>query len=280
MACCYAPVLAYWSDVTDPARAVSAGILCQVAGASLFMYAVPSWLVPMIGVRGLLGFLMVTLLLSLLLAPLVPTTGVQTISRGETEVCAFRGALLPIAGLCIMGIYFIGFIGIWAFLGQIGTAHGLSAQAASSALSISLLVGAGAAMVTWIVGNRCGYVMPLITSIGVYGLFLLLTSLAKSSFWFTTALILFNIAANVALPYQLEIIAKSDRGGRYFVLLPAFQSAGAAAGPYLAGIMSNRGNYGGVYLMLVLAVAVSFVGYVAIAVRLGLAGAQRSNPAT
>jgi cyanate permease len=174
-----------------------------------------------------------------------------------------------------MSIYFAGFIGLWAFLGRIGTANGLSAEAASSALSISLLVGASAVVVTSIVGNRFGYLKPLTLSVGVYGLFLLLTASSRSVFWFTIALILFNVAANGALPYQLEIIAKSDRDRRYFVLLPAFQSAGAAAGPYLAGVMSSRGSYSGVYAMFVAAVAVSFIGYVSIAIRIGLVAAKR-----
>jgi MFS family permease len=281
MACCYAPVLAFWSDVANPARAVSIGILLQVAGAALFMFAVPKWFMPALGVRGLAGFLLVALALSMLLAPVIPRTGVQRFIRSEAQPSgAVRAAILPLVGLGIMGIYFTGFIGLWAFLGQIGTANGLSVDAASSALSISLLVGASAVVVTSMVGNRFGYLKPLILSLGVYALFLTLAASSQSKLSFTIGLILLNLAVNGALPYQLEIIAKSDRQGRYFVLLPAFQSAGAAAGPYLAGIMSIRGNYSGVYAMFVAAVAVSFVGYVSIAMRLGLVGTRRLRGST
>ena len=274
MSCFYVPVLAYWSDVDDPARAVSIGILLQVVGAALFMFATPAWFVPKWGVQGLVGFLMVMLALNFFLVPLIPTVGreqaAQRVIASESKVLVKSAALLPLIGLVVMSLYYIGLFGLWAFLERIGTAGGLSSEAAASALSISLLAGASAVVVTSIVGGRFGYVRPLIVSVLMYGLFLLSMSWTQTTILFVSALIIFNLAWNGALPYQIGIIAKADTEGRYLVLLPAFQAAGAAAGPYVAGLLSADGNYSGLYIVFVASVAVSFFGYTLIATRLRL----------
>jgi hypothetical protein len=272
MACCYAPVLAFWSDVDDPARATSVGILAQVAAAAALAFAVPHWFAPKSGVVGLATCLIAALVLCLFVIPGTPKGGATRAFRPD-HGAARSQVSAPLIGLALMGLYFVGFIGLWAFLGRIGVANGLSEAAANSAVSVSLLIGASPVIVTSIVGTRFGYVTPILLAAVTYGVFLLLLLLTRASFLFAIALILFNGAANLALPYQLEIIAKSDVRGRYFVLTPAFQSAGAAAGPYLFGMLSARGEYGSVYVCFVLSVAVSFVGYLALANHLRLTAA-------
>ena len=271
-ACFYMPVLAYWSDVDDPARAISIGILLQVAGASFFMFAMPAWFVPAWGVKGLVSFLIGAMVLNLLLIPLIPKSGRASTADRETaelpKVHAWQAAFLPLAGLTVMAFYYVGLFGLWAFLERIGTAGGLSQEATASALSISLLAGTSAVVVTSIVGHRFGYMRPMILSGILYGLFLLFMSSVKTFPLFMTALVLFNLAWNGALPYQIGIIAKSDTAGRYFVLLPAFQAAGAAAGPYVAGLLSVDHSYTRIYFVFIASVAVSFVGYALIAARL------------
>ena len=274
MACFYVPVLAYWSDADDPSRAVSIGILLQVLGASLFMFVVPAWLAPRWGVKGLVGFLIGALVLSLIVAPLIPNSGRQRLAKPKADstpnIPFARADFLPLAGLTIMALYHVGLFGLWAFMGRIGGAHGLTTEATASALSVSLLAGSSAMVLTSIIGDRFGYIKPMILSGALYVAFLTIMPLARTPVLFLPALILFNLAWNGALPYQIGIIAKADSGGRYFVLLPAFQAAGAAAGPYAAGLLSVDGNYRSIYLLFVGSALVSFIGFSAIATRMRL----------
>lgn len=284
MACFYVPVLAYWSDVDDPARVVSIGILLQVGGAAVFMYAMPAWVVPTWGVKGLVGFLIGVMLVNLLVVPLIPQYGRKGTSdddAGSTSASLTSPAVvLPLFGLFVMTLYYIGLFGMWAFMERIGTSSGLSPELAASALSISLLAGTGAVVVTSIVGDRYGYVKPIVLSAVLYGLFLSSMSLNQSMLLFLSAVIIFNLAWNGALPYQLGLIAKSDSTGKFFVLLPAFQAAGAAGGPFFAGMLSADGSYRNLYFVFVASVAVSFFSYLWIALRLRSDQAEKAIAST
>jgi cyanate permease len=83
---------------------------------------------------------------------------------------------------------------------------------------------------------------------------------------FTFTLVVLNFAWNVALPYQIAAIARVDSTGRLLVLLPAFQAAGATAGPALAGRIAGERDFDAIYALLAVCAAIAFVGFVALAV--------------
>jgi hypothetical protein len=269
MGACVALTLSYWGSASNAPRAISIGTLGMVLMASTFLYAAPVFFTPHFGMRG------APLLLSVILLPLFPLSCWMPEKAAASSAASKPSAnsAAALAGLILMAIYFFGIFAVWAFLDRIGTARGLSPSEIGIALSVSMLVGAVALLLTTIVGERWGLLLPLTISFVLWGAFFAVLLRPQSTALFTGALILFNSAWNLSLPYQTAIVARSDATGRLIVLLPAFQAAGATGGPYLAGQFVASGQFGFTYSLLAVGVVISLVGYGV------LAGQQRRRSA-
>jgi hypothetical protein len=265
MGCCYATVLSYWGTARNPARAISIGILMQVLIASGFLYVVPAILTPRWGVRGGALLLAVSILPIFPLSFVIPRKAIAP-PRMSHSYPKPRQQAPALAGLTIMALYYVGLFALWAFLDRIGAASGLDQTAIGVALSVSMLIGAFALVCTTIIGERLGLLPPLAASLFLYGAFFLLLLRPQTIWLFTLVLIIFNFAWNVALPYQIAIIARADSTGRLIILLPAFQAAGASCGPMLAGHIVGDGHFNALYVLLGICVAIASVGFGALAI--------------
>lgn len=262
---CYAMVLSYWGAAKNAARAVSIGVLMQVLVASAYLYVVPAILTRRWGSCG------AALLLAAFVLPIFPlsTHIPSTIPKSWIGGHSPRGSLgepRALAGLCTMALYYVGVFAVWAFLDRIGAASGLDPAQIGIALGVSMLIGALALVATSIAGERIGIIYPLVMSLILYALFFLLVRRPQTVALFTLALVVFNFAWNVALPYQIAAIARVDATGRLLVLLPAFQAAGATAGPALAGRIAGERDFDAIYALLAVCAAIAFTGFVALAV--------------
>jgi predicted MFS family arabinose efflux permease len=260
----YATVLSYWGSAGDPTRAISIGILMQVLVASAFLYIVPALLTPRWGMRGAVLLIVVAIVPIFPLSRSIPSRAAAFagISHSAREIFKQARAL---AGLSIMAFYYVGVFAIWAFLDRIGAGSGLDQTDIGIAFGVSMLIGALALAFTGAVGERIGRFIPLAVSLGLYGAFFALLLRPQNVWLYTLALIFFNFAWNLGLPYQISIIARADETGRLIVLLPAFQAAGASAGPALAGAVTGEGNFTAVYVLLGICAVTAFVGFSALA---------------
>ena len=166
----------------------------------------------------------------------------------------------PLALLALM-INFMALSALWAFVERIGFSSGLSSDALSSALSLSMLAGlAGALLVTWL-GDRWGQRTPLWLSalafLSVCGGY----SLNMTWPVFLTVTSLLSFSWNFSLAYQMGVIAGRDISGKYSALIPAAQGAGAMLGPALGGAMAVGGNYAPLLSSVALLVIVSITGF-------------------
>jgi hypothetical protein len=262
---CYATVLSYWGAAANSARAISVGVLMQVLVASAFLYIVPAILTPRWGTSG--G----ALLLAAAILPVFPLSFVtprKALSRRATSHSLMQSLkqVRALAGLAIMTFYYVGVFAIWVFLDRIGAAAGLGQTEIGIALGASMLIGALALVFTAIVGERIGIISPLVASLLLYGAFFSLLLRPQTVALFTLALIAFNFAWNIALPYQIATIARADSTGRLIILLPAFQAAGAVGGPALAGHIAGENRFDAVYTLLGSCVVVAFAGFAALAI--------------
>lgn len=125
---------------------------------------------------------------------------------------------------------------LWTFAQDLGRTAGLSAEATSSFLGFSQLIGLLGTMAPWLLGPRIGRAALgaaglLVTAVGVVAVALVHTP---------TVYIAGNLAVNlgywVVLPLGMSVAADLDRNsGRLVAFILGMSSVGLAIGPSLAG---------------------------------------------
>jgi len=71
---------------------------------------------------------------------------------------------------------------------------------------------------------------------------------------FALACFVFAYGWNYGLPYQMGIVVSLDQKGSLAVLMSSFLSLGAIIGPAVGGMLIVNSGYGGLYLIMALAV--------------------------
>jgi predicted MFS family arabinose efflux permease len=79
---------------------------------------------------------------------------------------------------------------------------------------------------------------------------------------FAVAACAFQFLWLLSVPYQLGVIARADRDGRLFVLALAFQAAGVALGPVIAGLLLDGTGFGPVRALTTVCLVASLAIYV------------------
>ena len=277
-AAAYAPALAALAAARDPIRAFGLAIVAQASLAAISVLLIPAWLVPTLGFAGLTGYLALVAGLALVLLPLVPDRP-EVPSAKDADVEApppgARGARLAWAGLAAMAVYFVGLNGTWAFLERIGVSAGLSGQVAGFTLAISMLVGASGAGAASALGERVSVPAAMAACTALFVLFVALVADAPGAWRFGSALLVFNVAWNFSMPFQMDVVARADGLGRFVVLVPAAQTVGGALGPALSGPLLIASGTPAVYAQLLVCVVAACVAYVALDRRIRFARGPR-----
>ena len=117
-------------------------------------------------------------------------------------------------------------------------------------------------------GRRVNISTALWLSGGGFLIFIYLMLAVPGATSFTIALVIFNVAWNFSLPYQMDLITQADTHGRYIVLVPAAQTVGGAIGPAIAGPMLVSIGASGVYIQLAVCMGAAFLLYGLVANRL------------
>ena len=146
--------------------------------------------------------------------------------------------------LIAMTLFFIGQGSIWAYGERIGAAAGLDAQVIGNVLagtSIAALVGG--LLSAWL-DVRFGRFWPILLAIGVQLVALTLFYGEMETLQFALIFAIFSFSWNFGIAYQVGALISCDSDGRFTALIPAFQGAGLAIGPALAGsFLSGEGYY-------------------------------------
>lgn len=140
-------------------------------------------------------------------------------------------------------LYYMAVGGVWAFMGQIGRANGLSALTVNNVLGICLLAGALGALVPYILRDRLGRALPIGTSILVTLGCLAALAQPVTAITFGIAAASFMFAWISFFPYLMGVCTAFDTVGRLGALSLAVQNIGFAAGPALAGVLVERAGY-------------------------------------
>jgi len=224
----------------NPVRAFSWTIIAQIAfgalGLMIFPLAIARW--------GLDSLLWTWLAFSLLFLPaLVFLPRRIPVPNAELAQGGHRGSVTALALLAILAVWNFALGAVWAFIERIGRGMNLSIEEVGYGLSISMAVGIlGSMQASWM-SDRYGtrWQMPFMIAVHL-GLFAALSgNLTPAEF--LLVLIVFNYSWNLANPYLLAHIAKSDESGKLVALIPACQTAGNMIGPVVAGLLIGGAHY-------------------------------------
>ncbi len=224
----------------NPVRAFSWTITAQIAfgalGLMIFPLAIARW--------GLDSLLWTWLAFSLLFLPaLVFLPRRIPVPNAELAQGGHRGSVTALALLAILAVWNFALGAVWAFIERIGRGMNLSIEEVGYGLSISMAVGIlGSMQASWM-SDRYGtrWQMPFMIAVHL-GLFAALSgNLTPAEF--LLVLIVFNYSWNLANPYLLAHIAKSDESGKLVALIPACQTAGNMIGPVVAGLLIGGAHY-------------------------------------
>lgn len=132
----------------------------------------------------------------------------------------------------------------WAFLGQIGSAAGLSVEQVSYSIAFSAVGGViGGLLAGWL-ALRLGRVLPVsLSCTGLIGTMFLLMLDSPSYLLYTFCCLAFYALWSFVLPYLLGALAELERSGRALSLGSTAQGAGFMAGPFLASLLLYVGGY-------------------------------------
>lgn len=141
--------------------------------------------------------------------------------------------------LGLAGAFFLmaGIVGVWVFVEQIATQHGVGASAVSLAVALSLVMQiAGAAFITWI-GPRASPQIALPLICAAYIACLAVMGLTPSHNLFVGAILVFGFLWTMSLPLFLPLLIGVDPTRRSAMLLAGAQLLGGSAGPLLTGLL-------------------------------------------
>jgi uncharacterized membrane protein (GlpM family) len=264
----YVVTLAYLATSADPTRAFGVAITMQVCVAAMTVFLIPTYLLPLFGINGVVGLFLVLILLAFGILPMIPENRQQTAAAEDQKSSDGSLLLWVLLGLAAMTIYFVGLNGTWVFLERLGADKGLSGGAIGGALAASLLFGAIGSFGASVIGRRMGAPVALCLSGAGFLLFVLLMLESSSAIAFGIALVIFNAAWNFSLPYQMDLISQADPETRYIVLVPAAQTIGGAIGPAIAGPLLMSSGVAAIYVQMVVGIGVAFFLYGLIARRM------------
>ena len=216
-------------------------LVCQQVLAAIALAAIPTLIIPLWGLKGML---VAIALISLSLATTVKLCG-DSVS-GEASSTGGRIAGVHVIavsfGLAALAVHFAGLSALWAFVERIGAQNSLSISETGAALSLSMLAGLlGALAVTWL-GNRYGRGVPIVASTMLFVVVCAGFTLELRWLSFAALAGLLSLGWNFFLAYQMSIVSDLDQDGRLALLLPASQGLGAVFGPGMGGALWSVGG--------------------------------------
>lgn len=159
--------------------------------------------------------------------------------------------------LVSMTLFFLGQGAIWAFGDRIGVSGGLDGQEIANALAMTALASLFGALLSAWMDVRFGRVLPILIAIVIQLLALMLFTGEMTPFYFTLLFSIFAFSWNFGIAFQVGVVASMDKSGRYTALIPAFQGAGLALGPFIAGIVLTGESYFNINIVA----GVAFIAY-------------------
>ena len=131
---------------------------------------------------------------------------------------------------------------MWAYLERIGISWALQPDTVSLILFAGLLAGIVGASLAVLVSNRAGRVIPVTASLALSAVSIGILTISGDGTRFGLAVLLFNLAWYLFIPYGSAVIAEVDRNGKLLTGLAVVFPGSLAAGPAAAALLVRDGE--------------------------------------
>lgn len=269
----FAAAAASLAEQRRPETAFGIGLAVQTLLTTMMM-ALSAGIIEWQGIAGI--FRMLALLAFVVALPVgwLPVRSAKSAPAGEPapRPGSTDGASI-VAGLIGTMLFYAGALGFWVYLERIGHAAGHSNALIGTILAWSLAAGVlGGIGPVWISG-RVGIARPILLTVLILMATVLMAVGKVTLPVFALSAIVFGALWVFATAYQAALIATLDRYGRYVVLVPAAQGAGAMIGPAAASLLIHGDEYLAVNL-----IAVAFFAGSLILFRVAMRGLGTPRP--
>ena len=166
----------------------------------------------------------------------IPKQGLVQEEKGTTTKLSFP-VQLALLGIIIL---YVGYGGLWVLAERFGDLSGLSPQVIGDSLTISLVVGLVALLLTIFVADRFGRMIPILLSLVTLIIFSLVLFWDKSANGFLIAVCAGNFGINLVIPYISAVIDDLDDSGKGVAMVPAMYSIGLFLGPIVLSFFMSE----------------------------------------
>jgi predicted MFS family arabinose efflux permease len=249
------------AQLPNPTRAYSLKITTDVIFAGSFLA-----LTPLLGL-GLAGFVAVLASISVAALPLAQRLPVRAMAQGRADGSPTRLRDAPWSAwlaLLTIVVFYVGGIGVWAFLERLAVHAGLDRDIASNAIAAGLFVGVVGSLSAAYFAGRTQKIWPETTSGIVLVASLAMLTYMEGAAQFYVAVFIFNCSWNFFIPFVIGLIARRDSTARMSSLVPGTVMIGGVLGPVIIGTLIRSSGYEIAMIVMTLIVAASICGYVAI----------------
>jgi len=250
------------ASLPNPTRAYSIKITTDVVFAGTFLALMPA------ATLGLGGYVAALAGISAVVVPLASRLPLRAIRAVHTDGAPIRLRDAPRSAwlmlLAIM-VFYVGGIGVWAFLERVAVHAGIERVAASNAIAVGLFVGVVGSLGAAVLAGRTKRIWPeTLAGLVLVASFAMLT-FVNGTVQFYFAVFVFNCSWNFFIPFVIGLVANRDSTGRLSSLVPATVMIGGVLGPVLTGAMIRASGYRSAMIVMTLIVATSITGYILIA---------------
>lgn len=250
------------AKLPNPTRAYSIKITTDVVFAGTFLALMPT------AQLGLGGYVAVLAGISVAVAPLALKLPLRAMAQLRSDGAPSRLRDAPTSawlGLFAIVVFYVGGIGVWAFLERVAVHAGIERGTASNAIAVGLFVGVIGSLGAAVFAGRTKRIWPeTLSGIVLVASFAMLIFI-DGTVQFYVAVFVFNCSWNFFIPFVIGLVAGRDSTGRMSSLVPGTVMIGGVVGPVLAGAMIRASGYQTAMIVMTLIVATSIAGYVMIA---------------
>lgn len=188
-------------------------------------------------------------LLPLIVIPLAFFLPSQSIGA-SSDVVLVQGStghnytlLIAAMGIVAVLVVYTGLASYWSFTERLASTSGLSPQTIGSSLSVASIAGLFGGIISIVIANKLGRVIPIALSILMIIGALVLVRIDVSTIIYMLSASAFLFGWNLILPFMLGAVATIDKDGRTISLANAAIGLGLVAGPLMGGWFLGTGSY-------------------------------------
>lgn len=257
----YAIGTTYLGDTENPARSYGFKIGAEAALGAILLLLLPPLVVSQWGLQGLLISMLAAFFFLSLSIFWLPAKGIKGSEEYKNSLDTPEQLLVPIIlSLLALFIFFAGISSLWAFIERIGNDAGFAATDIGTALSVSLVFAMSGSFLAGALGDRFGFLSPVVVALLVLVVGLYTLSSTGFSFYFI-GVCLFALSYGFSLPVQVTIVSCFDSNGEFVVLTAVSIALGGIVGPGIAGYLKSPDSNVAILMFTGVTVAVSVMIY-------------------